>query len=71
MLLRSSDGELKEDLTIGYAPTLGTTNGVIMDSSRLNKETAESTTTLLEESPSELFLIQVLFELKKKKYRFI
>jgi hypothetical protein len=66
MLLRSSDGELKEDLTIGYAPTLGTTNGVIMDSSRLNKETAESTTTLLEESPSELFLIQVLFELKKK-----
>jgi hypothetical protein len=66
MLLRSSDGELKEDLTIGYAPTLGTTNGVITDSSRLNKETAESTTTLLEESPSELFLIQVLFELKKK-----
>jgi hypothetical protein len=71
MLLRSSDGELKEDLTIGYAPTLGTTNGVIMDSSRLNKETAESTTTLLEESPSELFLIQFLFELKKKIYRFI
>jgi hypothetical protein len=71
MLLRSSDGELKEDLTIGYAPTLGTTNGVIMDSSRLNKETAESTTTLLEESPSELFLIQVLFELKKNIFRFI
>jgi hypothetical protein len=62
---------LKEDLTIGYAPTLGTTNGVIMDSSRLNKETAESTTTLLEESPSELFLIQVLFELKKNIFRFI
>jgi hypothetical protein len=51
MLLRSSDGELKEDLTIGCAPTLGTTNGVTKDSSKLNRETAESTTELLEVSP--------------------
>jgi len=50
---RLLDGELKEELTIGYVLTLGITNGVTMVSSRLNKEIAESTTEWLLVSHNE------------------
>jgi len=52
---RLLDGELKEELTIGYVLTLGITNGVTMVSSRLNKEIAESTTEWLLVSQNETY----------------